>query len=133
MTEESAQTSIRDTISAYIKEEFDHELSLEWENMPAQSRQPEKGFIRAAIIFDRLESIGLKPSLKLQRGRVQFTIAVATGLGMALMDSAVEALSSLLGGKVIGGVRLGSVRAEREGVAKGYEQLILEIRFVANI
>ena len=133
MTEESAQTSIRDTISAYIKEEFDHELSLEWENMPAQSRQPEKGFIRAAIIFDRLESIGLKPSLKLQRGRVQFTIAVATGLGMALMDSAVEALSSLLGGKVIGGVRLGSVRAEREGTSKGYEQLILEIRFVANI
>ena len=132
MTEEVA-ASIRDTISAYIKEKFEHELSLEWENMPAQLRQPEKGFIRAAIIFDRLESIGLKPSLKLQRGRVQFTIAVATGLGMGLMDSAVEGLSSLLGGKVIGGIRLGSVRAEREGVAKGYEQLILDIRFVASI
>lgn len=123
---------LRSRLCQFINARFSQALPLEWENMPTNVHQPEQGWVRAEVVVDRLDRIGFSPGLMLQRGRVRLSIAVATGLGMTLLDQVVAEFHAMLAGQLVEGIRLASPRMAAPEIIQGYRMIQMEIPIVAR-
>ncbi|XDZ66200.1 hypothetical protein AB8880_02065 [Alphaproteobacteria bacterium LSUCC0684] len=127
------QDSVRHVLADFFNRSFSHKLPVEWENMPPLSPLPAAGWVRFRVEFDQIAPIGLKPAMLLQRGHLQFLVAVAIGHGMAGMDTVSMEITTLFAGRTISSIHLGNATLQSPVRQQGFHLRALNIDFSAVI
>lgn len=122
-------TSLRDKIANIIQLNWNSEIPILWENMPAPSPLPAKGWVEMRLRHGRSVATGLSTKSALLRGRVQFLLASHLGNGMETSDAMIAQLITLFDGRQDDGLSFGQAAVQPPQKDDGFLITTMTISF----